>query len=816
MRVWGPLARSAGFLLVAFLVAAGGARLEAAIPAAERQALIDLYNSTNGADWTTSTNWLGAAGTECTWHGVTCNATETSVEMLLLASNHLVGPLPASLGNLSALRVLYLYSNQISGTLPPELGGLTSLETLILYSNQITGAIPPEMGNLTNLDDFHAYSNQLSGSIPAELGNLTSLGSLVLHTNQLTGPIPAELGNLTALQSLHLHTNQLSGAIPPELGALANLQHLHLYSNQLSGPIPPEFGNLSSLRYLTLSNNQLSGPIPTQLGSLANLVELQLVGNQLSGSIPTSLGDLTNLQRLYLSWNRLSGHVPAALGNLTNLQWLQLARNRLSGALPTELANLVSLGTGYLDLRWNALHSDDAALIAFLNSRQNGGDWQSTQTIAPADVAAGSPTTASLTATWTPILYTADTGRYTLFVRRAGAGPFFLSGSTSNKSAASLEISGLDSATSYEVVARTTTDPHANNANTVISELSSTASGTTSGWMSPSVTSADDVAGGASDLNGVLEPGESVVLAPSWTNTDAAAHAVTGTLSGFTGPAGADYTLVDGGADYGTVDPAATADCHDATGDCYQFAVSDPATRPALHWDATVDETLSTGEVKTWTIHVGDSFTDAPPGSFGYAFVETLLHSGITAGCGGTQYCPSATLTRWQMAVFLTKALAGDLVSAIGEVPGLGGYDCTANGVSQFADVPPEDPGCTHIHYIAAEGITAGCGGGNYCPAATLTRWQMAVFLAKAMTGGTVPASGNVPGMGDYNCVPAGTSVFYDVLPDDPGCPFIHYIAAQAVTAGCGGGNYCPADPLTRAQMAVFLTKAFDLNLYGP
>jgi hypothetical protein len=58
--------------------------------------------------------------------------------------------------------------------------------------------------------------------------------------------------------------------------------------------------------------------------------------------------------------------------------------------------------------------------------------------------------------------------------------------------------------------------------------------------------------------------------------------------------------------------------------------------------------------------------------------------------------------------------------------------------------------------------------------------------------------------------------VFGDVAPEDAGCPFIHYIAAQGVTAGCGGGNYCPASPLTRAQMAVFLSNGFDLTLYGP
>ena len=92
----------------------------------------------------------------------------------------------------------------------------------------------------------------------------------------------------------------------------------------------------------------------------------------------------------------------------------------------------------------------------------------------------------------------------------------------------------------------------------------------------------------------------------------------------------------------------------------------------------------------------------------------------------------------------------------------------------------------------------------------------MAVFLAKAKAGVAVPVSGTVPGMGDYNCVAGGISVFGDVLPEDPGCKFIHYVAEQQITVGCGGGDYCPGADVTRDQMAVFLTKAFALELYGP
>ena len=74
----------------------------AQIPTAERDALIALYNSTDGANWGNNTNWLGAMGTECTWNGVTCDGGH--VQQLGLAHNELSGSIPAELENLSALR----------------------------------------------------------------------------------------------------------------------------------------------------------------------------------------------------------------------------------------------------------------------------------------------------------------------------------------------------------------------------------------------------------------------------------------------------------------------------------------------------------------------------------------------------------------------------------------------------------------------------------------------------------------------------------------------------------------------------------------
>jgi hypothetical protein len=226
-------------------------------------------------------------------------------------------------------------------------------------------------------------------------------------------------------------------------------------------------------------------------------------------------------------------------------------------------------------------------------------------------------------------------------------------------------------------------------------------------------------------------------------------------------------------------------------------------------------ESLTWGTQAFWVVHVGGSFADVPPSHWTYRYVESLLHGGITAGCGPTTFCPEGQVKRWQMATFLARALTGGAIPSQGTVPGLGSYSCQAGGNSVFADVAPTDPWCPGVHYVAAAGISAGCGGGNFCPQSVTTRGQMAVFLARSLVGNSVPTSGTVPGLGSYQCGPGGTSLFADVAPEDGRCPHIHYIAAQGISAGCGGGNFCPDQATRRGQMAVFLTKTFNLKLFS-
>jgi len=160
------------------------------------------------------------------------------------------------------------------------------------------------------------------------------------------------------------------------------------------------------------------------------------------------------------------------------------------------------------------------------------------------------------------------------------------------------------------------------------------------------------------------------------------------------------------------------------------------------------------------------------------ADIAWLAAEGLTSGCDAAKqlYCPDAELSRGQMADFLARAL---------ELPA---------GPDRFVD-DDSSPYEASINAIAAAGITAGCSadGTRFCPDATLTRGQMAVFLMKGFD------------------LPAGPDAFVD----DEGSPYedaIDAIAAAGITAGCDEAKklYCPDQKVNRAQMATFLRRALE------
>ena len=324
------------FLLLLCAVSAS-----AAIPAAERDALIALYESTNGPGWTDRTNWLGAPGTECTWFGVGCDETQSNVIDLGLYDNHLDGSIPSSIRNLTKLRFLLLGRNDLAGPIPSQIGELTDLEKFYGDAAGFTGTIPQSFGALKKLT--YLGQNQFSGTIASALSKLTNLKVLELAENDLQGEIPASLATLTKLERLTLGDNALSGAIPPQLGGLASLVTLRLSYNQLTGTIPATFGDLHALEELRMEVNQLSGPIPSAIGGLSSIHILDLRENQFSGSLPSELFLLTTLEELLLSGNEFGGPISPEIANLQNLQVLVLYDNHVTGAIPPELGDIAPL-----------------------------------------------------------------------------------------------------------------------------------------------------------------------------------------------------------------------------------------------------------------------------------------------------------------------------------------------------------------------------------------------------------------------------------------------------------------------------------------
>lgn len=362
------------------------------LPDLEREALIALYNRTDGDNWTDHSGWkepplhtdgFAMPGTEGTWYGIVCDFMNTSVQEINLSSN-----------------------------------GLTD--------------------------------------------------------NGVDDSIPAELKNLDSLQVLDLSSNQMTGSIHPDLGALNNLQVLDLSSNQLELIIPTQLGGIDNLQVLDLSSNQLLGDIPTGLSVLSNLQHLDLSSNQLSGSIPGELGNLANLQRLYLDSNSLTGSIPPELGTLGNLEYLYLNGNKLRGEISTSLNNLTLLSTTHTDIGYNALYSHNGTVRTFLNTKDP--DWEETQTIAPEDVSAVTLSDTSARVSWTPILYTGDSGKYRVYYSETSGGPYTVFGATTDKTISQMDVTGLESGVLYYFVVQSHTDPHPNNQNTVDSYYSEEAS----------------------------------------------------------------------------------------------------------------------------------------------------------------------------------------------------------------------------------------------------------------------------------------------------------------------------------------------------
>ncbi|MFZ1539273.1 MAG: S-layer homology domain-containing protein, partial [Chromatiaceae bacterium] len=182
---------------------------------------------------------------------------------------------------------------------------------------------------------------------------------------------------------------------------------------------------------------------------------------------------------------------------------------------------------------------------------------------------------------------------------------------------------------------------------------------------------------------------------------------------------------------------------------------------------------------------IKEPFNDVPNSHWAYGYINAIRDAGITGGCGNGNYCPQGLVTREQMAAFLVRAVEGEPAADY------------CGGASYYGDVDPAAWSCRYIKRLSELNITGGCGGGNYCPEGLVTREQTAAFIVRAVEGEPGP---------DY-C--GGVAPFLDVAPSNFFCGYIKKLVELGVTQGCGNGNYCPGNEVTREQMAAFLARAF-------
>ena len=128
----------------------------------DRQALVAFYQSTKGGDWDNAANWLEPHMHHCTWFGVECDETNTTVLRLSLPRNGLAGAIPSALFNLTSLESIDFNDNVLRGSVPEELGRLSNLKKLRLSYNELT-SIPSTFGQLSRLSFLHLHGNRISG-----------------------------------------------------------------------------------------------------------------------------------------------------------------------------------------------------------------------------------------------------------------------------------------------------------------------------------------------------------------------------------------------------------------------------------------------------------------------------------------------------------------------------------------------------------------------------------------------------------------------------------------------------------------------------
>jgi hypothetical protein len=312
---------------------------------------------------------------------------------------------------------------------------------------------------------------------------------------------------------------------------------------------------------------------------------------------------------------------------------------------------------------------------------------------------------------------------------------------------------------------------------------------------------------------GILSNGTAV--SPAQQTLTSGSHALTALYAGDTnnGVSTGLLTLQIAGQDAGCAAAVAPPLFVDSLGG--QQALSVSVTPPSCSWTASTSSPWiqlsanggtgngvltvtiapnATGDPLTGAIVIGGQsiavtsrataqlFADVTPNSPYFDAVGMMYAKGITSGCATAPliYCPTQDIPRWQMAVFIVRAVFGS-------------DTFTSSATPYFNDVAPSDPGFRWIQKMYEQGITTGCGSGNFCPNSPVTRDQMSIFVIRMRYG--------APSIFDFPAIP----YFSDVNSAEFAWAWIQRLKEDGVTEGCALTLYCPSDDETRGDMATLV-----------
>lgn len=336
----------------------------------ERQALKELFESTNGRGWKVRLNWCTSKPLS-QWYGIRVEIDMEQKERVIsldLSDNHLVGTIPSKLCVLSKLRSLHLGMNFLTGAVPVQLIRLIMANKLITDLNTNPSAKSP----ISFADHTKAslFSPNTQHSI---YGNTSTMKSVTMNS---TGNIKLDDTmdfNKSSSQLLHFDEclETFSEVEVEEEYTISRVALMDLFhatngpqwknkSNWGSDATLDSWYGITTNKYgaivkIILSSNNLHGSIPETISYLESLIEIDVRLNQIFGAIPETLGHIKSLKKINLQYNRLTNEVPHNLGCLPKLELLDIRGNQLNGMLPKSFCSLKRIR--YLGLKSNKFSS---------------------------------------------------------------------------------------------------------------------------------------------------------------------------------------------------------------------------------------------------------------------------------------------------------------------------------------------------------------------------------------------------------------------------------------------------------------------------